>query len=136
LPTPGTGLRNISGNHPLTLHWISEFPDTGSLMISATGTPGIYSVSGAHIARDTNEFCNGCWLKLEGTLVQISLSKLWFRGTIVTNMPRSNGNCVREGDYTFEATGSRKYWRMRPWISPCNFPDYNFGPTDYVDIFF
>ena len=141
LPAPGSGLRSIAGNHHLTLHWISEYPDTGTLVISATNTPGIYSVRGSHIARDNNKFCRGCWLKVEGTIVQISLSKLWFRGSIVTNIPpgaefHGNGTCVREGDYSFEATGNRKYWRMRPWFSPCNYPGESFGPTDYVDIFF
>jgi len=141
LPTPGAGLKNIAGKHNLTLHWISEYPDTGSLVINATDTVGIYSVRGTHIARDNNKNCKDCWLRMEGTLVQISLSKLWFRGSIVTNIPpeaefHGPGTCVREGDYTFEATGNRKYWRMRPWFSPCNLPGYNFGMTDYIDIFF
>jgi hypothetical protein len=141
LPTPGPGLRNIAGNHHLTLHWISEYPDTGTLSINATGTPGIYSVRGSHVALDNNKNCKGCWLRVEGTIVQISLSKLWFRGSIITNVPpeaefHGPGTCVREGEYTFEATGNRKYWRMRPWFSPCNLPGHNFGMTDYVDIFF
>jgi hypothetical protein len=136
LPAPGVGLRNIAGNHPLTLHWISEYPETGNLLISAAGTPGIYKASGSHYAKENHPFCKGCWLKVEGTIVQISRSKLWFRGKIVTHNTADNGTCVRDGDYTFEATGNRKYWRMRPWFSPCNSPGYDFGPTDYVDIFF
>jgi len=133
MPAPGVGLKSIAGNHRLALQWIS-WDYFGNLAINATGTPGIYTVSGGQQSRENKNY-----LKVEGTIVQTSATKLWFRGTIVTAVDfNSKTPCVRQGDFNFAATGNRKYWRLQEWFSPCHFePPYQEQvPTDYVDIFF
>ena len=115
-----SGLKDLSGKHPLTLQWIS-WDKPGTVNFKKTGEDE-YHVSGSQ-KRGSD------YLKIEGKMTQISEKELAFEGTIETNIKSNGGKCLRTGPQTFLVTQNRKYWRMQNMVE-C------FGLTDYVDIYF
>jgi len=115
-----SGLKDLSGKHPLTLQWIS-WDKPGIINFKKTAE-NEYQVSGSQ-KRGSD------YLKIEGKVIQISGKELAFEGTVETNIKSNGGKCLRTGPQTFLATQNRKYWRMQNMVE-C------FGLTDYVDIYF
>lgn len=133
MPAPGVGLRDIGGNHKIALQWIS-WDYFGSINFSPTRTAGVYQISGGQQSRENKDY-----LRVEGTVVQTSPTKLWFDGSIVTYVASNSVTpCVRKGVFNFVASPGKKYWRLQEMLSPCpSPPPYQMVyPTDYVDIFF
>ena len=69
-------------------------------------------------------------LELDGDVVSIGAGSFTFRGHIaITDTPDPGRYCVRDGEFEFRITGSRRYWRLQQ-MEQCD------GLTDYVDIYF
>lgn len=115
-----SSLKNLSGNHNLTLQWIS-WDKPGNINFKKIGE-NKYKVSG-------NQKRGADYLKVEGEITQISNTELAFEGTIETKIASNGGKCLRTGPQTFLVTQNRKYWRMQNM-------EHCFGLTDYVDIYF
>ena len=115
----------LVGEHLISLQWIS-WGNFGTAKITKTETEGVYKIIG--IQEIKNEY-----LKIDGTITPISEKQLIFNGKIETRLSHINkGNpCLREGTFTFRATGQRKYWRLKEMYNPCR----KDGVVDYVDIY-
>ena len=75
---------------------------------------------------------NGNYATMDGIIIPIDERTFLFRGDIITRVDHiaHGSECKRSGDYLFEATENRKYWRMLAHYNPCD------GVVDYVDIYF
>lgn len=63
------------------------------------------------------------YLRVEGTVIQISQSKLWFDGSIITYVAINSARpCVRKGVFNSVAAPNKKYWRLQEIESPCASP--------------
>lgn len=114
----------LLGAHKLSLQWISwDYFGTAT----AVEKDGLITIKGEQRAKTGSDS-----VLLDGVVTEIDKNSFTFNGSIVTKVSFINGGqaCVRQGNFTFRATGSRKYWRLKEMDSPC-------GPeTDYVDIYF
>ena len=113
------------GKHNLTLQWISwDFP--GSAVVSQRN--GKYFIKGNQKSKTSSDS-----LSIDGELKVVSSRELLFSGKIVTHVASINNGqpCVKEGEYRFKATGTRKYWRLQEMES-CE----GNNVVDYVDIYF
>ena len=74
---------------------------------------------------------NSAFVSLDGVVTRIETTTFTFKGRIVTKVDYifDGKECAREGEYTFERKGARKYWRMYPVDNPCD------TAADYIDIF-
>jgi serine/threonine protein kinase len=116
----------VLGKHPLTLHWVSE-DYAGSINIKKEN--GVISVNGIQNGKESK---SGDYVKINGTLSIVNENHLKIKGTIETKVSfiKRGEPCLRKGEFNFQATSGRKYWRMQEWFNPCD------GLTDYVDIYF
>ena len=75
--------------------------------------------------------CQGRFRVARGIVTKIDKTTFTFKGKIVTKVDFifEGKECPREGEWTFERKGSRKYWRMYPIDNPCE------AVADYIDIF-
>lgn len=119
-PSPEPPLKDLSGKHSLTLHYIS-WDKPGIINFKKTGN-NTYDVAGKQQIKDE-------YVTVNGKITQISPLELKFEGTIVTNT-ELDGKCVRKGTKTFLSTKDRKYWRMQE-MENCKGPS-----VDYIDIYF
>ncbi len=113
------------GLHNLTLQWIGwDKPGSATVTEEKTG----YRIKG-----EQREPSTGDYLTIDGTLTEVDTRLLTFTGKITTKVYHLNNGepCVREGTYTFRATGTRKYWRLKEMVN-CDTK----GAVDYVDIYF
>lgn len=119
-------IENISGNHLLSLQWIS-WEDFGDAIITPTKEIHVYKIDGTQKSKENTDY-----LKIKGTLTVLNEKHLVFNGTIETSISHINNGqpCVRDGKFNFKVTGQRKYWRLQEMLSPCS------DVTDYVDIYF
>lgn len=123
------------GSHLFSLQWIS-WDRFGKVNITKGNDDRTYYVSGKQDGRTCSDEekgrQNGDFVSINGTLTVVSKTKLIFNGTIITKVYHINNGqeCVREGQFTFESTGGRKYWRLQEMTNQCD------GCTDYVDIYF
>ncbi|HEY5711528.1 MAG TPA: hypothetical protein VIT38_06500 [Allosphingosinicella sp.] len=112
-------LARLRGNSGLTLQWIS-WDRRGRVRVSEQD--GIVHLSGLQTGRGR--------LELEGDVVRIDATRFTFRGRIaITDTPDPGRSCMRDGEYEFRITGTRRYWRLQQ-MEQCD------GLTDYVDIYF
>lgn len=126
--------KKFEGNHMLSLQWIS-WKKFGKAVITKGSGDGVYNISGRQGTDCCDEYQgrdNDDYLSIEGTLRKIDDKHLIFNGTITTRIYHINGGneCVREGEFHFEATDGRKYWRLQDMENPCD------HCVDYVDIYF
>jgi len=117
----------LVGDHLISLQWIS-WKNFGTATITKTEVAGVYKITGIQINKHNTDY-----LKISGTLKPNSEQQLTFNGTIETKISFINhGNpCLREGTYTFRATGERKYWRLKEMNNPCRKDNL----VDYIDIY-
>ena len=117
----------LVGEHLISIQWIS-WHYFGKATISKTEIEGVYNITGIQNNKDNDDY-----LKIDGTLKLNSEKQLTFSGTIETKINFINqGNpCLREGTYTFRATGQRKYWRLKEMYNPCQKDSL----VDYIDIY-
>jgi len=117
----------LVGEHLISVQWIS-WKNFGKATITKTEVEGVYKIIGVQDNKDNNDY-----LKINGTLKPNSEKQLTFNGTIETKINFINqGNpCLREGTYTFRATGQRKYWRLKEMYNPCRKDSL----VDYIDIY-
>jgi len=114
----------LLGRHKLSLQWISwDYFGTATV----TNKKGVYALKGEQRGRGNTDF-----VTIDGTISRIDTKEFTFSGTIVTQVSHINGGepCIREGEFTFKITGTRKYWRLMQMDNPCD------PVTDYVDIYF
>ena len=127
---PGTqvndpaALARLRHNSGITLQWIGfETPERGHVRVTERG--GVVHLRGSHAGRG-----GGGRLEVEGDILSIDARSFAFRGRIViTDTPDPGRECVRDGEFEFRATGTRRYWRLQQ-MEACD------GLTDYVDIYF
>lgn len=116
----------LLGRHRLSLQWVS-WDRFG--IATVTNRRGIYSIKGVQKGRGRQKTD---MVMLDGIITSIGAKEFGFRGRIVTQVSHINGGkpCVRDGEFTFRVTGTRRYWRLMEMDNPCD------TATDYVDIFF
>jgi hypothetical protein len=116
--------QQLLGKHALTLQWIGTggLKDAGSAEVNADG--GEWRLTGRMDAKEG-------FVSLEGIVTKVGKTTFTFKGRIVTKVTHifEGKECPREGEYTFERKGSRKYWRMYPIDNPCD------TAADYIDIY-
>ena len=113
------------GRHAISLQWISwEKPGSAQITKAKDGT---YRIIGRQRSDDRRDS-----LHIDGWLTVVSPAELRFTGKIITRVHHINEGapCVRDGNYTFLATGKRRYWRLQESLN-CSGVE-----TDYVDIYF
>jgi hypothetical protein len=110
-----------AGDHWLTLHWID-----GQGICRVASEDGKLVVHGQHKGKD------GDFVELDGVVDSATETTFTLTGKIVTRVSHIFGGkaCPREGTFTFRATGSRRYWRLKEKDNPCDVA------ADYVDIYF
>ena len=121
-----TAARMLLGRHKLSLQWVSwDYFGTATV----TNRRGVYTIKGEQKGRGENR---NDFVRLEGTIKSIDAKEFAFSGKIVTQVSHINGGkpCVRDGEFTFRITGTRRYWRLQQMDNPCD------PVTDYVDIYF
>jgi hypothetical protein len=116
--------KQLLGKHALTLQWIGTggLKDAGSAEVKEDGEA--WKLTGRMDAKEG-------FVSLDGEITAIHKSTFIFKGKIVTRVEYifEGKECAREGEYTFERKGSRKYWRMYPIDNPCD------TAADYIDIY-
>jgi hypothetical protein len=119
------GWAKYTGEHALTLQWIGfDNPGTCNFELEAEG---VFYVVGSQ----KNE--TGDELSIDGTLTMQGNAHLLFNGVIKSKIDHLNNGevCIREGEYNFKATGTRKYWRLQE-MDNCE----EGNVVDYIDIYF
>jgi hypothetical protein len=116
--------KQLLGKHALTLQWIGTggLNDAGSAEVKQEGSA--WHLTGRKDAKEG-------FISLDGVVSKIDKTTFTFKGKIVTKVAfiYEGKECAREGEYTFERKGTRKYWRMYPIDNPCD------QAADYIDIF-
>lgn len=115
-------LVRLRRNSGITLQWISfESPARGHVRVSERG--GLIHLRGGQSG-------HGGTLTIEGDVLEIGPRSFTFRGEIsIVGTPDATRNCLRDGDFEFRVTGTRRYWRLQQ-MEACD------GLTDYVDIYY
>jgi hypothetical protein len=123
------GKNELAGIHDLTLQWIS-WEDRGRITFTSIGKDK-YTVEGIQDGIKTKGECKVCYLKIKGVIEKITSENLKFTGKIESSVHfiDSGNPCIKEGTFSFVATGNRKYWRCQN-MEGCD------GVTDYIDIYF
>ncbi|MEZ4987050.1 MAG: hypothetical protein R2795_18760 [Saprospiraceae bacterium] len=118
----------LAGKHNLTIQWIG-WDHPGEITFNDIGD-NQYEVDGFQKGKPTDE-CPDCYLKVKGTIKEITPKRLRFTGKIESSIYHIQGGipCVKEGTFDFVSTKNRKYWRCQN-MAGCD------GVTDYVDIYF
>jgi len=112
----------LLGDHLLSLQWVS-WDHFGKATVSEKS--GRLSLQG-------EQRKGGDYVTVDGVIKEILPRGFRFDGVIKTRVSHINQgkDCVRKGEFTFLASGSRKYWRMQQMKNPCD------EATDYVDVYF
>lgn len=125
----------LLGTHLFSLQWIS-WNRFGKANITKGKDDNTYYITGKQDGRNCSDEekgrANGDFVSIDGTLTVVSKTKLIFNGTIITKVYHLNNGqeCVRNGQFHFEAASGRRYWRLQEMGNPCD------DVTDYVDIYF
>jgi len=112
----------LLGNHLLSLQWIS-WDRFGKA--SVTDERGKLLLKG-------EQRKDGDYVTIDGLVTEILPNGFRFHGKVTTRVSHINQGkpCVRDGNLTFLASGSRKFWRMQQMNNPCD------EAADYVDVYF
>ena len=116
----------LLGKHRLSLQWVSwDYFGTAGV----TNRAGVYKIAGTQRGRGK---ASSDFVEIKGTIIAIDKKEFAFKGTITTQVSHINDGkpCVRDGEFTFKITGTRKYWRLQQMDNPCD------PVTDYVDVYF
>jgi hypothetical protein len=120
----GQAKRMLLGKHPLACQWISwDYFGTAEVSMDH----GLLRLKGSQRSKDKKDY-----LTIDGVITEASQKEFSFYGTIVTKVSYLNEGqaCVKTGEMTFVATGTRRYWRLKE-MQNCD------GVcVDYVDLFF
>ncbi|HCR48297.1 MAG TPA: hypothetical protein DIW24_01625 [Bacteroidetes bacterium] len=116
----------LIGNRKMSLQWVShDYFGTAKV----TNEMGTLKIRGEHRSRTTDDY-----VTINGAVLQmVNAREFKFKGQIVTKTSYINGGvpCVKDGVFTFKATGTRKYWRLQE-MENCE----GNNVVDYVDIYF
>ena len=114
--------RLLIGDHLLSLQWVSW---------EQFGRASVTEVGGALMLKGEQRK-GGDFVTVQGTITEVLSNGFRFHGKVTTRVSYINNGqpCVRNGDFTFLATGARKFWRMREIDNPCD------QAADYVDVYF
>ena len=122
--TDPAAAKKLLGKHALTLQWIGTggLKDAGSAEVKQDG--GEWRLTGRKDAKEG-------FVSLDGVVTKVDKTTFTFKGKIVTRVEfiYEGKECPRDGEYTFERKGARKYWRMYPIDNPCD------QAADYIDIY-
>ena len=118
--------QKLLGRHMLSLQWVS-WDYFG--VANVTNRSGTYAIRGEQKGRGQSA---SDFVKIDGTITCIDAKEFGFKGVITTQVSHINDGkpCVRDGEFTFKITGTRKYWRLVQMDNPCD------QAADYVDIYF
>jgi hypothetical protein len=121
--SPIEGTRKLLiGDHLLSLQWVS-WERFGKATV--TEEAGKLSLKG-------EQRNGGDYVTVQGDITEILARGFRFHGKVTTRVSYINKGqpCVRDGNLTFLASGSRKFWRMQEMNNPCD------EAADYVDVYF
>jgi len=115
--------QKLLGKHLFSLQWIST---------EKFGTATVTRKDGEGLYVDARQALSGDYVTLKGNVRVVDAKEFIVTGELVTCVSYINGGkpCMRNGTFTFKATGKRKYWRMQEMANPCQ------NVLDYVDIYF
>ncbi|MES0492046.1 MAG: hypothetical protein ABUK01_18810 [Leptospirales bacterium] len=118
-----SNMKKLMGEHLLSLQWIS-WDDYGNLTV--------FSIGDKHFILGQQHNYNGDSLFVVGNIQEINKNSFTIDGVVFTKVKHLAGGkqCVRDGKFTFTASGSREYWRLQQMYNKCS------DVTDYVDIYF
>jgi hypothetical protein len=125
---PGTqvndpaALARLRHNSGITLQWIGfETPQRGH--VTVTERDGLVHLRGSQAG-------GGGRLEIDGDVLSVDPRSFAFRVRIaIVDTPDPGRECIRDGEFEFRVTGTRRYWRLQQ-MEACD------GLTDYVDIYF
>jgi len=109
------------------LQWIGwEHP--GKVIIKKIQNTKTFSIKGEQKSKDNDDY-----VTIEGVITLAKDKELKFKGKIVSRVHHLNKGepCIKEGEFTFKAYGSRKYWRLVE-MDNCEANQV----VDYIDIYF
>jgi hypothetical protein len=113
------------GTHRLTLQWLDNVP-SGKAVVTKN-IDGQLEMKGEQRKGEKD------FVTIDGIITPTGEREFKFSGTIITcaNYINNGQPCEKKGNYTFKATGKRKYWRLQQ-MDNCE----GNSVVDYVDIFF
>lgn len=113
------------GTHRLTLQWLDNTP-SGKVVVTKNAK-GQLEMKGEQRKGEKD------FVTIDGIITPIGEREFSFSGTIVTcaNYINNGQVCEKKGNYTFKATGKRKFWRLQQ-MDNCE----GNRVVDYVDVFF
>jgi len=115
-------LARLRANSGMTLQWIG-WERRGHVDVSERG-------GFVHLIGIQTEPGGRGDVEIDGDVVSIDARSFTFRGHIaIIGVPDPGRECIRDGEFEFRVTGTRRYWRLQQ-MEACG------GLTDYVDIYF
>jgi len=111
----------LMGSHPIGLQWLGK----------PRGTAEVTEADGVLTLKGKLQLQSGEGVEVDGTILKVTAKTFEFIGKITTQVSHINGGkpCARDGKFTFEQKGGRKYWRAYPVDNPCDVA------ADYVDLY-
>jgi len=113
------------GTHRLTLQWLDKAANGKAIVTK--NAKGQLEIKGEQRKGEKD------FVTIDGIIISVGEREFNFSGTIITcaNYINNGQPCEKKGNYTFKATGKRKYWRLQQ-MDNCE----GNSVVDYVDIFF
>jgi len=120
--TPQATRQLLLGDHLLSLQWVS-WDRFGRATVSEES--GKLKLKG-------EQRKDGDYVTVEGIVTDVLPNGFRLQGKVITRVSHINQGkpCVRDGNFTFRASGARKFWRMQEMNNPCD------EAADYIDIYF
>jgi hypothetical protein len=126
IPTKVISVEDLSrliNNKGMGLQWMSG-PARGEVRVLVDTATGQWFVRGTHGDQ------SGAYVAVEGFISEVGEKYFQLTGDLtILNTPDAGRTCRAFGDWRFEITQNRKYYRLRHF-------EWCDGLTDYIDIYF
>lgn len=126
MPTKVISVEDLSrliNNKGMSLQWMSG-PARGQVRVLVDTSTGQWSLMGTH--GDQTD----AYVGVEGFISEVGDKYFQLTGNLtILNTPDEGRTCRAFGDWRFEITQNRKYYRLRHF-------EWCDGLTDYIDIYF
>jgi hypothetical protein len=122
--------KRLVGKHFFSLQWI-DTEDLGIAEIKKE-EDGVWSIKAEQKGKKKDNATD--FAKIEGWVAKVEENKFTVWGILETQVSHINEGkpCARQGQWTFEAKGSRKYYRLQEMENPCEGNNL----VDYLDVYF
>lgn len=116
-------LTRLINNRGMSLQWI-EGPARGQVRVLVDTVTGQWTLMGTH------SNAAGGYVSVEGFISEVGDKYFQLTGNLtILDTPDEGRTCRAFGDWRFEITQNRKYYRLRHF-------EWCDGLTDYIDIYF